>query len=394
MDRSKDGPDPLARAAADDPDLHLEGDDELETGAQREDAGAHRDEAGAGRDLAADRRDDVADQRDHAADQRDEVADRRDRVAEEAEEAEERASGGIPSDASDRSSLARKEAAIDRRRASSDRRSGARERLQAEVDRNIARSDRGASAKDRERWTDPSPTNNQNDAPVHLGLLGSFALWVEAEPVRVPINAQRLVSFVALHEGSLQRQHVAGSLWGETSDHRAAGSLRSALWRLAHPAYPLVEVDGAHLRLPSHVAVDVRASRAMARRILDDTQQLSETDADATLLCSDLLPDWTEDWVLIQRENHAQLRLRALESLCRRLTQMGRFGQAVQAGIHAVSGEPLRESAQRALIAAHIAEGNFAAALDRYHAFRDLLRAELDLDPSTEMQELVRDLHP
>jgi DNA-binding SARP family transcriptional activator len=228
---------------------------------------------------------------------------------------------------------------------------------------------------------------------VQLGLLGSFSLRVNDEPVAFPMNAQRLVCFLALHDGLLLRQHVAGSLWGDTTERHAAGSLRSALWRLGHPTHPLVEVVNSHLRLSPGVAVDVRASETLARRVLDEAEDLRGVDLDDALLSADLLPDWTEDWVVVRREYHTQLRLRALEALSRRLSEMGHFGHAVQAGMMAVSGEPLRESAQRTLIIAHIAEGNVAAAVKQYDSFRELLHDELQLDPSREMQELVKNLN-
>lgn len=224
---------------------------------------------------------------------------------------------------------------------------------------------------------------------VRLGLLGSFRLHIDARAVPLPMSAQRLVSFLALHDGELLREHVAGSLWGDVTERRAAGSLRSALWRLGHPTHPLVEVSDAHLRLSLAVAVDLRASEALANRILDPAGELIESDLDEAPLSQDLLPDWTEDWVLVKREHHAQLRLRALEALCGRLCEMGRFGHAVQAGMLAVSVEPLRESAQRTLIAAHAADGNTAAALKQYESFRVLLRDELDLEPSPEMQTQI-----
>ncbi|HEX9711570.1 MAG TPA: BTAD domain-containing putative transcriptional regulator [Actinomycetota bacterium] len=229
---------------------------------------------------------------------------------------------------------------------------------------------------------------------ARLGLLGSFSLHDGTESVRLPLNAQRLVCFLALHDGELLREHVAGSLWGDATEHRAAGSLRSALWRLGHAIAPVVEVTHAHLRLSPRVIVDVRATEALARRILDDSNELSEADMDEISLSRDLLPDWTEDWVLIKREYHNQLRLRALEALCRRLSATGRFVQATRAGLLAVSGEPLRESAQRALIAAHLAEGNVASARRQYDSFRSLLRKELNLEPSPDMQALVEAPQP
>lgn len=237
------------------------------------------------------------------------------------------------------------------------------------------------------------PSRSPLSGDVQLGVLGSFSLHIDTRAVRLPMSAQRLVSFLALHDGALLRRHVAGLLWGETTERHAAGSLRSALWRLGHPTHPLVEVSDGHLRLSPSVAVDLRASEARAHRILDPSRELTESDLDEALLSQDLLPDWSEDWVLVKRECHAQLRLRALEALCRRLSEMGRFGQAVQAGMLAVSAESLRESAQRTLIAARLAEGNAAAALKQYDSFRAMLRDELDLEPSEEMQALVEGLH-
>ena len=230
-------------------------------------------------------------------------------------------------------------------------------------------------------------------SPVQLGLLGAFSLHVGEEPLPLPMNAQRLVCFLALHDGLLLRQHVAGSLWGDTTERHASGSLRSALWRLGHPTHPLVEIADPHLRLSPLVAVDLYASEALARAILDGSYELGDDAIDERLLSLDLLPDWTEDWVLMKREYHKQLRLRALEALCLQLGEVGRFGQAVQAGILAVSAEPLRESAQRALITVHLAEGNVAAAVDQYDSFSQLLGDELSLSPSPEMQELMKGLN-
>jgi DNA-binding SARP family transcriptional activator len=229
--------------------------------------------------------------------------------------------------------------------------------------------------------------------PVRLSLLGGFRLRVEAEDVPLPLNAQRLVCFLALHDQPLLRPFVSGSLWGESTEHRAGGSLRSALWRLRHATYPVVALTSDHIGLSPMVVVDLREGEALAHRVLNPSQDLDDVaEVNEDVLSVDLLPDWTEDWVLMQRESYHQLRLRALEALCRRLSAKGRFGQAVQAGLAAVSGEPLRESGRRALIEAHLAESNVAAALREYDAFRQLLHDELGLDPSEDLRALVEGL--
>jgi Bacterial transcriptional activator domain len=74
------------------------------------------------------------------------------------------------------------------------------------------------------------------------------------------------------------------------------------------------------------------------------------------------------------------------------LTGAGRFGAAVQAGLAAVAGEPLRESAHRTLIRAHLAEGNPGEAVRQYHLYRRLLADELAIEPSPAIRGLVQPL--
>lgn len=232
-----------------------------------------------------------------------------------------------------------------------------------------------------------------SETPVQLGLLGGFRLKIQQEEILLPKNAQRLITFLALRDQPVQRKFVSGTLWGESTETRAAGSLRSALWRLHDPSYDLISISGESIRLSPTVAVDLREGEAIARTVLDPSSNLDDdTDAQEEVLSLDLLPDWTEDWILMERERWRQLRLRALEALSRRLTSEGRFGQAVQAGLAAVAGEPLRESARRALIAAHLAEKNVAAALREYNSFRQLLADELGIEPSATLRSLLEGL--
>jgi DNA-binding SARP family transcriptional activator len=125
--------------------------------------------------------------------------------------------------------------------------------------------------------------------------------------------------------------------------------------------------------------------------VLDSGAEVGEPPA-ALLARGEILPDWYDDWLVIERERFRQLRVHALERLCDRLTAAGRFAEAVDAGLAAVESEPLRESAHRALIRTHLAEGNACEALRQYRAFRELLRRELGLRPSELMEALVRRL--
>jgi DNA-binding SARP family transcriptional activator len=225
-----------------------------------------------------------------------------------------------------------------------------------------------------------------------LQLLDSFELVCEGRHLELPLPAQRLLAFLALHDQPMLRGYVAGTLWLDSNEAHAAGSLRSALWRIRRLGLRLVEARGGRLELASVVAVDVRAVVAWARRVLDSSSELAGADVAPIWRAGQLLPDWYEDWVEIERERLRALRAHALEALCHRLTAAGRFGEATEAGLAAVREEPLRESAHRVLIGVHLAEGNRAAALHQYRAFALLLREEVGMAPSSRMELLMESM--
>jgi len=236
------------------------------------------------------------------------------------------------------------------------------------------------------------PTKTTQSGDASLQLLDSFELTCGSRRLELPLPAQRLLAFLALHDQPMLRGFVAGTLWLDSNEAHAAGSLRSALWRTRRVGPRLVEARGRRLELASVVAVDVRAVVAWARRVLDPATELRGADVAPIWRPGQLLPDWYEDWVEIERARLRELRAHALEALCHRLTAAGRFGEATEAGLAAVRDEPLRESAHRGLIGVHLAEGNRAAALHQYRAFAHLLRDEVGMSPSSRMEQLMESI--
>lgn len=222
-----------------------------------------------------------------------------------------------------------------------------------------------------------------------LSLLNAFELRCDGRLVSLPLSAQRLLAFIALHEHPLLRIYVAGTLWIDASDERASGSLRSSLWRLNRPGHRLVEATSTHLHLVPGVQVDLRRAFGLARRLLDGSADADDLRAAQCALGGELLPDWYDDWLLFERERFRQLSLHALEALADRLTGAGDVARALEAALSAVGAEPLRESAHRALIRVHLAEGNRGEALRQYAVCRRLLRERLGVEPSEQLDELL-----
>jgi DNA-binding SARP family transcriptional activator len=224
---------------------------------------------------------------------------------------------------------------------------------------------------------------------LRLALLNGFELRSGDDPVSLPMAAQRVIAFLALQARPVSRPFVVGHLWIDASDERGTAALRTTLWRLGPTRCAIVSGTGQTLGLAPCVAVDLDDALARARSVIDHPQDYGDDDRELLCAAGELLPDWYDDWVLVERERFRQLRLHALEALCGALAAEGRFAQATDAGLAAVAGEPLRESAHRALIAAYLAEGNAGEALRQYVSFRRLLVEQLGLAPSSLMESLI-----
>jgi DNA-binding SARP family transcriptional activator len=232
---------------------------------------------------------------------------------------------------------------------------------------------------------------------MRVGLLDGFALVhsVGGAPEVVdhlPHCAQRLVALLSLC-GRSTRAAVAGQLWPDVPEDRAHGSLRSSLWRVQKAVPGLVSVSGCALGLARGVRVDVREFKAWAQGVLDPNVIVEGAMGPESALGGELLPGWYDDWVLLERESVRQLRLHALEALSDRLACERRYGEAMQAAYTAVHTEPLRESAHRAVVRVHLAEGNINEAVRAYGAFRDMLMHELGVPPTKQMEELISRAH-
>jgi DNA-binding SARP family transcriptional activator len=231
-----------------------------------------------------------------------------------------------------------------------------------------------------------------------LSLLGGFAFSVGGEALLgISAGSQRLLAFLALRDKATTREQIAGTLWPESTDEHASASLRSAVSRLDRPSRDAVDVTVGDLALRPGLAVDVRTSRSLARRLIDRDAAPDEQDLGSlavSALSEDLLPGWYDDWAVVAAEDWHLLRLHALEAVTARLTAADRLAEAASAALSAVRAEPLRESSRAALIRVHLAEGNQADAHNEFERYRVLLQAELGLEPTARLNDLLSHLRP
>jgi DNA-binding SARP family transcriptional activator len=253
----------------------------------------------------------------------------------------------------------------------------------------------------RDRGDEPggiSIMTHELDRKVRCALLGSFDISYGQEKINLPLGAQRLLGFLALQDGPVHRVAAAERLWPTCVSARASANLRSALWHVRRDVgATVIESAGSQLRLSPAVQVDQRSAlldvQAMTNSRASGAADLLSRHAEIIrALSQELLPDWSEDWLMLERERWDQVRLHALETFARQLMSSERYVPALEAALRAVSIEPIRESAHRTLIEIHLAEGNAACAVKHYQRYRGMLYRELGVAPSRRMARLIEAL--
>ena len=98
--------------------------------------------------------------------------------------------------------------------------------------------------------------------------------------------------------------------------------------------------------------------------------------------------------MVAEAEDWRQLRLSGLEAQARLLAAGGRPAGAAGAARAAMRAEPLRETPHAILVRLHLAEGNQSEALRVFDRYRTMLHAELGLEPTPLLSELVAAIRP
>ena len=212
-------------------------------------------------------------------------------------------------------------------------------------------------------------------------VLGSFSVTAHGDPVPLEAEARRVVAYLAVHRRPQRRTALAADLWPGEPAAAAAALLDEALAGAA--ALLAEDASGAHgpVALDPTVEVDLDEAMTLVRALAvvpghPDTVP-ADLPAATALLSADVLPAWADAWLAVERERFRQIRLNALEELSSALIAAGRFADAVSTARVAVRTAPSRETARRALIEAHLAQGEIAEAVAEYDEYQELLRSSV-----------------
>ncbi len=243
------------------------------------------------------------------------------------------------------------------------------------------------------------------ETPDRLALtfLGGFQARLQSGP-RILVRTkkgQALLAYLACHPNeSHPRGKLAALLWAEADDGSARHSLRQTLCvlRAALPdsaaAALRAEPDSVSLDAGSLV-VDVVAFGRLAG---EGTPAALE--AAGALYRGDLLAGISvdepgfEDWLRGERERLRELAIDVLVRLTALQRDAGRFELAVQTAHRLLMLEPSEEVIHRTLMRLYASLGRLGAVRRQYEQCVEALRRELDVGPSAETAELLRQLVP
>jgi DNA-binding SARP family transcriptional activator len=231
--------------------------------------------------------------------------------------------------------------------------------------------------------------------PLAIRLFGPFEARLGPDPLpRLRSRkVQWLLALLALRAGSeVERAWLVGTLWPDSAAAAALANLRSSLKDLRHALGP--QSDRLRSRTPHTLSLDLSGAEA---DVLTFDQAIARGDPASLvravgLYRGPLLEGCAEAWAFQERQPREQAYLSALETLAAQALSDADPAAAERYLRRVVAADPLRETAQRALMEALAAGGNVAAALLAYRDLRLLLHGEMKAEPDPATTALYRSL--
>jgi len=233
------------------------------------------------------------------------------------------------------------------------------------------------------------------EAPLVLRLFGPFDAQVNGRPLP-PLRSRRgqwlLALLILRHGREVERGWLAGTLWPDNPESQALYNLRRNLVSLRHA----LGVEAGRLRAPTPHTLSLDLQGAEADVAAFDAA-ITQGDAPSlrravALYRGPLLEGCGEEWAFPERQAREGAYLSALEQLADRALTDRDVPAAEGYLRQAAAVDPLRESAQRALMQALAVGGNDAAALLTYRELRLRLHRELNAEPDPETTVLFQQI--
>ncbi|HYM16841.1 MAG TPA: tetratricopeptide repeat protein [Dehalococcoidia bacterium] len=196
----------------------------------------------------------------------------------------------------------------------------------------------------------------------------------------------------------VSKEVIFGALWPDLPESKCNSNFHSSLYRLRRALFHECVVrapDGGYVLNPKGVfTTDVDAfNEAMleAEVLRDETARAAKLEAAVALYKGPYLAPVYSEWVEPIRRELEERYIEAVNELAARKLRAGSFEEALVLFKSLEAVDPYSEAAAHGIMRCHLALNDGPAAARHFRRFRQLLRDELDEEPSDRLADLYRE---
>jgi len=209
--------------------------------------------------------------------------------------------------------------------------------------------------------------------------------------------AKELFFYILLH-GPLERDAIGVVFWPDSSAKKVTDSFHTTLYRMRRAlGGDVVVMEEGRYRLGDvDYWFDVEEFEALVRRARllppHDWQAENLWQRAIKLYRGDFLPEVGRMWCMPKRETLREMYIEALVGAARCHETRREFEGAIGWYRRALEVDELREDVHRRIMHCYTKAGRRSEALAQYHRCREILRRELDVEPSVEARRLYEQI--
>lgn len=238
--------------------------------------------------------------------------------------------------------------------------------------------------------------------PTEISLLGTVAILQHGGiPVSLGIVGPTLELFaylLSVNRRPVRRDHLAELLWEDFDPDRSRAALNTALWRVRQTVRGLrgltllSDAKMVRIDLDDAVILDTARLKSVMQRAISAFSRdtglsgavRSDLDDVLTRYDGSFMEGTNSSWVLVEREEYLNLRLRGLTMLMQDAGINSMYEDALSHGRRILAVDPFREAVQCEMMWLYMMSGRRAFAIRHYREYEQVLHRELGIAPMAE----------